>query len=467
MSVKKRIKKTKIGKKIIARRDKKLINRFCQAARDWGYQYIFSVIIPIYNAEKYLEECINSVILQTVGFANIQIILVNDGSSDDSEGICKRYCERYPENIVLYSQKNAGVSAARNTGLEHVKGMYVSFLDSDDKWSGKTFLQLLGFFRDFGTVDIVAVKEKFFDARKGDHPRNHAFKKDRIVDLEREPDVLPVTSPQVIIKSSVIGEVRFDEKLLHSEDALFTTEILFNVDSFGIASEPVYYYRKRTDSTSTVDTIEAKKHYYNEALELYHNYIIEESKKRFGIVKKYVQYELAYNIGWRIKVGLPEILNEKELRDYRKKLKDIFQYIDDDIIAQQKSFELHHRVYMIALKYNINYADAVSNLSAGEDDKISVELADGQHCAGMIEKNFSSCIIQFLTVEKESGELCVEGRLDRCRILPGQASLEWNCNEKNINPIFICENTVQRSSYLTSPPHISCTSESEFRLKSI
>ena len=96
-------------------------------------KYKLSVIIPIYNVEKYLEETLKSVIEQTLGFENnIEMILVNDGSPDNSEEICLRYKEKYPENIVYIKQKNGGVSSARNTGAKVAKGEYINFLDSDD-----------------------------------------------------------------------------------------------------------------------------------------------------------------------------------------------------------------------------------------------------------------------------------------------------------------------------------------------
>jgi glycosyltransferase involved in cell wall biosynthesis len=99
------------------------------------YKYKISVVIPVYNVGKYLSETIDSVIKQTIGFKkNIQIILINDGSQDNSEEICLKYKKKYPENIEYYSKKNAGVSAARNEGMKHIKGKYVNFLDSDDKF---------------------------------------------------------------------------------------------------------------------------------------------------------------------------------------------------------------------------------------------------------------------------------------------------------------------------------------------
>lgn len=91
-------------------------------------RFKFSVIIPVYNVENYLEETIQSVIHQTIGFKkNIQIILVNDGSPDDSGKICEKYQREYPDNIVYVEQKNAGVSAARNNGLKYAEGEIINF----------------------------------------------------------------------------------------------------------------------------------------------------------------------------------------------------------------------------------------------------------------------------------------------------------------------------------------------------
>lgn len=88
-----------------------------------------SVIVPVYNTEKYIRECIESILTQT--YPEIQIILVDDGSTDHSLDICKEY-EGKNTNIEVYHQENKGVSAARNTGLKHVKGEYIFFVDSDD-----------------------------------------------------------------------------------------------------------------------------------------------------------------------------------------------------------------------------------------------------------------------------------------------------------------------------------------------
>lgn len=88
---------------------------------------LISIIVPVYNAEKYLGRCIKSLVMQT--YANIEIILVNDGSSDKSKQLCEAYASKY-ENIVLLDKENGGAASARNKGIDIAKGEYLAFVDA-------------------------------------------------------------------------------------------------------------------------------------------------------------------------------------------------------------------------------------------------------------------------------------------------------------------------------------------------
>lgn len=111
-----------------------------------------SIIIPVYNAERYLSECLDSVLKQTVSFE--EIIIVNDGSTDGSKEICRRY-ETENTGIRLIEQENAGLSAARNTGLEIAKGDYIVFLDSDDMVSHRMCETIKRVAGKKGDLDVV------------------------------------------------------------------------------------------------------------------------------------------------------------------------------------------------------------------------------------------------------------------------------------------------------------------------
>ena len=118
-------------------------------------QALISVIIPVYNVENYLRECIESVLNQT--FRDFEVILVDDGSTDSSGDICDEYVEK-DERVTVIHQKNGGLSVARNTGLSEANGKYVYFLDSDDYISENALATLLNIAEN-DSSDIV-----FFDA---------------------------------------------------------------------------------------------------------------------------------------------------------------------------------------------------------------------------------------------------------------------------------------------------------------
>ena len=99
----------------------------------------FSVIIPIFNTGRYLDDSIGSLINQSIDFSEIQVILVNDGSTDQTEEICLKYKQRFPKNIEYIKIEHNGVSKARNIGLDYANGTYINFLDPDDKWDYNAF----------------------------------------------------------------------------------------------------------------------------------------------------------------------------------------------------------------------------------------------------------------------------------------------------------------------------------------
>lgn len=122
---------------------------------------LVSVIIPVYNAEKYLKKCLDSVLEQT--FQDFEIIAVNDGSTDGSEKILVEYGEKYPEKIKVYSKENSGQSGTRNMAMEKACGKYIAFLDSDD-YIEKHYLEILVEAAEKNKSDMVCSGQKRVDA---------------------------------------------------------------------------------------------------------------------------------------------------------------------------------------------------------------------------------------------------------------------------------------------------------------
>ena len=131
-----------------------------------------------FNAKPYLTEAVESVLTQTVGFAdNIQIVLVNDGSTDATGALCEEYRDKSPENIVYIDQPKGGVSSARNAGLKAATGRYIGFLDADDKWDAEACQAALDFFKKHPDLDIACFPISLFGTGKGEHWLNFKFGK--------------------------------------------------------------------------------------------------------------------------------------------------------------------------------------------------------------------------------------------------------------------------------------------------
>ena len=182
--------------------------------------YKVSVIIPIYNKEKFLNESILSVINQTI-FNEIELILINDGSTDRSETIGIEYANKYT-NIKYFYQKNQGVSVARNFGLQKAKGKYVYFIDADDTIN-PTFLEYAYNNAEKNESDIVFVGTNYG------------------------------TTWQLFIKKEFLNshnDIKFLPKLQNCEDILFSFQLLTQTNKKSIEQHSTYSYRQYSNSLS-------------------------------------------------------------------------------------------------------------------------------------------------------------------------------------------------------------------------
>ena len=181
-----------------------------------------SVVVPIYNTEKYLKECIDSILNQTL--KDIELILVNDGSPDGCEGICYEFIKKDQRVIYIY-QENQGVSVARNLGIEKAKGEYIYCMDSDDTIE-KSFLE---------TSYTVGVKNDSDLVVIGDYYKKRG----------KHPSALPTCA--MLLKKEFLDkhfEIRYPVGIQPCEDGLFSHQLLALTDKISFNDLGVYYYRQ-------------------------------------------------------------------------------------------------------------------------------------------------------------------------------------------------------------------------------
>ena len=316
-------------------------------------EYIFSIVVPIYNVEKYLEETIESVINQTIGFIeNIQLILVNDGSKDHSEEICLKYKEKYPENILYIKQENEGVSSARNKGIEYIKGKYVNFLDGDDKWSLDALEKMYNFLEsNYESIDFVVARKQLFEAKDGFHILDYKFEKTKVIDIFEDYNFVQMDVTSVLLKTEIVKKYKFNENLKYAEDAEFINRILLKKRKYGVIREAIHLYRKRLDNTSALQISSKPKSWFINTIEEFHKKIIDTSIELYGKKIPYIQFMIMYDLQWRLKKTNYNALNENEKQKYIDDITFLLKEIEDYIIIEQKNLSSKFKLYALSLKY--------------------------------------------------------------------------------------------------------------------
>ena len=209
-----------------------------------------SVIIPIYNNEKYIERCLDSLAAQTLG--DIQVLMINDGSMDATETICQRYAAQYP-NFEYFYKENGGSASARNVGLEHATGEYIGFVDSDDYVEHTMFAKLYAAAMEHGGADMV------FNPMKKKNSFTHpvpGFYDRKGMEEYIFPNLLPHPTNSgtfrsfdwgnwsKLIRRDVIQRhhVRFYDKSRRCEDLCFAFECTIHSNSYVIMPEEELYH---------------------------------------------------------------------------------------------------------------------------------------------------------------------------------------------------------------------------------
>ncbi|WP_313114945.1 glycosyltransferase family 2 protein [Aequorivita sediminis] len=291
-------------------------------------QIMFSFIIPVFNAELYIQNCVNSILNQK--FNNLELILINDGSTDSSGHICDDYALN-DRRIRVFHQENKGQGSARNLGLKHANGTYIIFVDSDDALAKNTLelnyqilekdtsIECLQFpiFMKYGTEDAYIRK----NIEKKYQLESNEFKK-----LILEDNVISWIVCDKIFKRDSVKSLKFREDIKF-EDNFFMMEYVQNIKTFYSSDKGLYYYYFRADSTTTSKLSELKERSTLEVLYLilsflnpkkecntFYKFLIrlinvtKSLKVNFGLHYKnanFYSFRKHVNLGSVLKSGLP------------------------------------------------------------------------------------------------------------------------------------------------------------------
>lgn len=253
---------------------------------------LISVIIPVYNVEKYLHKCVDSVLAQT--YQNLEIILVDDGSTDSSGKICDEYAQK-ENRINVIHKKNGGLSSARNAGIDIAKGEFLAFIDSDD-WVDAQFIEILYETLCKYHTQIACVGYYEVDQRGSRAILPLSTQQQTLVSHEQAIEMgfssLGFFACNKLFAKTLFQEIRFPFGQLF-EDLSTTSKLFLKADRIAISNKPLYYYNRLNMGSITKADFAVKKLDYFKATGEILSYAVSANNKKLIYV---IEQERAYHI---------------------------------------------------------------------------------------------------------------------------------------------------------------------------
>lgn len=327
-----------------------------------------SIIIPIYNQEDNIGDCVNLILEEIKNNLIAEIILINDGSVDKSGDICEYMAKQYPE-VKYFYQENSGVSAARNCGIRNAKGKYIFYLDADDRLKKGSILALKRFFDSVqDEVDLITYRiDTILEGRVlSPHFRYQYLKESGVYDL-REYPYIGQTTMNIVVKNYFENNVLFDENQTFSEDQKYCCEILKDKLKMGFCSEGSYiYYRSNSSSSSRLSgacyIFEQCTDFFEEMFDWYEHG--EEVPAAFqGLFVNDFYWKLCCNILF------PYHYEKFEFENAINRLKKLLSRCTNEIILNHPQIDFFEKYYILRLKNPKGLEPRIEKFCFGLADK--------------------------------------------------------------------------------------------------
>ncbi|MDA3077966.1 glycosyltransferase family 2 protein [Campylobacter sp. JMF_06 NA1] len=287
---------------------------------------LISIVIPVYNVEKYLKECLDSVTNQT--YKNLEIILIDDGSTDSSGKMCDEFIKKDNRIRVIHKQ-NGGLSSARNAGLDVMQGEYLAFVDSDDMIDETYIETLYDMIKKYNTKISMVSFEKFTDTEyiqeiKQQNLNNKTIQAFNIEEFFKNYLISKTNfhnfNWRCLYHKSIFKNLRFPIGILFEDVAIYF-DVFSNQDTMYISNKKLYFYRQNRPGAIT-HSINKK---YFAVLEVYKNFTD-------NIVKKYPNLKKEANLKMCISnLMLAKMVMKDKSNEFKYKLDEYHKYIYENL----------------------------------------------------------------------------------------------------------------------------------------
>ena len=422
--------------------------------------YELSVIIPVFNAEDYIKECLDSVVDQSLGIDNIEVIIVNDNSCDSTLDIISQYTDKYPSFKLISNKSNLGPGESRNMALKEVSSDYVTYLDADDFISQNAYEDALSKINEFN-ADLLIYNWETYTGSDYVEPINihqqNTLENKLITDIKQNPKLFLSTAPwNKIYHRSLFKYLKFSKGFY--EDNIVAILALINAKRIFLSKDSIYYYRKNSDSTTENITVDSSIHLSNSIKEIFDlRYEYPEFLNDLKLLNINFIYDIlfwTYYYNWTLADEL-KIINKlksviiplkKEDIDrfkqlfpdklsYEKDILDLDKYDAETFLAKYKYFNRLNKVNSQASLY------VDTGKGFNESDKVAIDYSP------LKKNNLEFSLENFGNISKLRFDP-LEGSFIKCRITNNLPISDANCDNSvdddyqiftNLDPCYVLD----------------------------
>ena len=330
----------------------------------------FSIIVAFNNDRLHLDYTVQSVLNQTMDFKeNVQLILIDCASDDESYEIALGFEKQFPDNILVLSNETSSIADGRNMGFEYSNSEYVNFLDSRDYLDENALSEIHNAIQETGE-GIICLPVAVFTNEESYSPRT--YEKTGLIDIDKTPGFFLRFIYSAFIKRELLTDIAFDSRIVDAEEMMFANQLLLVNGSYVLLNNGIYYYLRIRNEVH--DELMQKKEFFTSKINSFLTELIHYSLEKTGEVKPFIKHVALENLILLLKnTDVSTVLSKEELNDFLNSMKHVLSFISNDEIVKICNNQSHSS-FLIAIKSGSVTLENILNSTC--DDSFDVKISE-------------------------------------------------------------------------------------------